>query len=291
LKDKSGEWGSLNHYDYGFRIYNPAIAKFLSVDPLTASYPWYTPYQFAGNKPIGAIDLDGLQEKWVTFYQFKNESGYDLRKTEIKIDKEAEIYNQSQERVAVTHIKIINGNNDIVAEWDMHECVDECTGLMSNGFEPTAMYNLNAFDPKNEIQKAKEVNGADNYYWITDYLEITDGKTLEFNKHLNSSPEKKAELQDLDDVIIALSALSGRSGNSDASTLGVKRKPRTSTEHTKGARPSTEQKHQENQARQAAEQKAADERYSKTKSTKVSKTNNQKKRDNPNYKKPGPKNN
>jgi len=61
-KDQSGEFG-LTSYDYGFRIYNPAIAKFLSVDPLTASYPWYTPYQFAGNKPIMASDLDGLEEK------------------------------------------------------------------------------------------------------------------------------------------------------------------------------------------------------------------------------------
>ncbi|ANQ51910.1 hypothetical protein MY04_4575 [Flammeovirga sp. MY04] len=48
--------------DYGFRVYNPVIGKFLSVDPLTKSYPWYTPYQFAGNKPIQAIDLDGLEE-------------------------------------------------------------------------------------------------------------------------------------------------------------------------------------------------------------------------------------
>jgi hypothetical protein len=32
------------------------------VDPLTKDYPWYTPYQFAGNKPIYAIDLDGLEE-------------------------------------------------------------------------------------------------------------------------------------------------------------------------------------------------------------------------------------
>ncbi len=55
-----GEWG-LNHYDYGFRIYNPAIARFLSVDPLTASYPELTPYQFASNTPIRAIDLDGLE--------------------------------------------------------------------------------------------------------------------------------------------------------------------------------------------------------------------------------------
>jgi len=49
--------------DYGFRIYNPSIAKFLSVDPLTQEYPWYTPYQFAGNKPINSIDLDGLEAK------------------------------------------------------------------------------------------------------------------------------------------------------------------------------------------------------------------------------------
>jgi len=48
-------------YDYGFRIYNPQIGKFLSVDPLTSSYPWYTPYQYAGNNPIVFIDLDGLE--------------------------------------------------------------------------------------------------------------------------------------------------------------------------------------------------------------------------------------
>jgi RHS repeat-associated protein len=59
-KDSKQEWGSTT-YDYGFRIYNPTIAKFLSVDPLTKSYPWYTPYQFAGNNPIQFIDLDGLE--------------------------------------------------------------------------------------------------------------------------------------------------------------------------------------------------------------------------------------
>ena len=60
-KDTDGEWGSTTHYDYGFRIYNPAIARFLSVDPLTQSYPNLTPYQFAHNSPIVAIDIDGLE--------------------------------------------------------------------------------------------------------------------------------------------------------------------------------------------------------------------------------------
>ncbi len=51
-----------NNYDYGFRIYNPGVARFLSVDPLSDKFPWYTPYQFAGNKPIENVDLDGAEE-------------------------------------------------------------------------------------------------------------------------------------------------------------------------------------------------------------------------------------
>jgi RHS repeat-associated protein len=64
-KENDKETTGTTTYDYGFRIYNPALGRFLSVDPLAKSYPWYTPYQFAGNKPIIAIDLDGLEEKIV----------------------------------------------------------------------------------------------------------------------------------------------------------------------------------------------------------------------------------
>lgn len=49
----------LGTQDYGMRIYNPALGKFLSVDPLTQKYSFFTPYQFAGNTPIQATDLDG----------------------------------------------------------------------------------------------------------------------------------------------------------------------------------------------------------------------------------------
>ena len=49
--------------DYGLRVYNPAIGKFLSVDPLTQGYPFYSPYHFAGNSPIANIDLDGGEPK------------------------------------------------------------------------------------------------------------------------------------------------------------------------------------------------------------------------------------
>jgi hypothetical protein len=43
------------------RIYNPSLGRFLSVDPLAAKYSYLTPYQFASNRPIDGIDLDGLE--------------------------------------------------------------------------------------------------------------------------------------------------------------------------------------------------------------------------------------
>jgi RHS repeat-associated protein len=54
--------GGGNQQDYGMRIYDPRLGRFLSIDPLTKEYPWYTPYQFAGNKPIKFIDIDGSEE-------------------------------------------------------------------------------------------------------------------------------------------------------------------------------------------------------------------------------------
>ncbi|MCU0319936.1 MAG: hypothetical protein MUE88_07640, partial [Flavobacteriales bacterium] len=48
-------------YDYGMRMHDPRVGRFLSLDPLQTSFPWWTPYQFAGNTPIQAVDLDGKE--------------------------------------------------------------------------------------------------------------------------------------------------------------------------------------------------------------------------------------
>jgi len=43
------------------RIYDPRLGRFLSVDPIANRFPMLTPYQFASNRPIDGIDLDGLE--------------------------------------------------------------------------------------------------------------------------------------------------------------------------------------------------------------------------------------
>jgi RHS repeat-associated protein len=58
-KEKDEESGL---YYYGMRYYQPWSCRFISVDPLAADYPFYTPYQYAGNQPINFIDLDGAEQ-------------------------------------------------------------------------------------------------------------------------------------------------------------------------------------------------------------------------------------
>lgn len=54
--------GEANQQDYGMRIYDPRLGRFLSVDPLAHSFPWNSPYTFAENDPINFVDLDGAEK-------------------------------------------------------------------------------------------------------------------------------------------------------------------------------------------------------------------------------------
>lgn len=73
--------------DFGARIYDPRIGRWLSVDPLSAKYAMASPYAFALNNPVMFIDPDGkdvkpskafLESPFGTIYQnlYKNSSAY-----------------------------------------------------------------------------------------------------------------------------------------------------------------------------------------------------------------------
>jgi RHS repeat-associated protein len=53
--------GWQNQVDYGMRVYDPRIGKFLSVDPLANKFAYWSPYHFSGNNPIRFIDPDGAE--------------------------------------------------------------------------------------------------------------------------------------------------------------------------------------------------------------------------------------
>ena len=62
--------------DYGMRIYDGRLGRFLTVDPLSKKYPFYTPFQFAGNSPILSLDIDGMEGD---INKNENEKKHDLQ--------------------------------------------------------------------------------------------------------------------------------------------------------------------------------------------------------------------
>ncbi|MBY5952858.1 RHS repeat-associated core domain-containing protein, partial [Algoriphagus marincola] len=50
---------NLGLYDYGARMYDPAIGRWITVDPLAHEFPWQSPYSAFNNNPILYIDPDG----------------------------------------------------------------------------------------------------------------------------------------------------------------------------------------------------------------------------------------
>jgi RHS repeat-associated protein len=53
----------LMQYDFEARTYDPAVGRFLTVDPLAEKYPWLSPYAYCGNNSLRFVDPDG-QDIW-----------------------------------------------------------------------------------------------------------------------------------------------------------------------------------------------------------------------------------
>ena len=59
-KEKDNEIkGEGNQQDYGMRIYDPGLGRWLSVDPAFKEYVAYSPYSYCANNPIINVDVDG----------------------------------------------------------------------------------------------------------------------------------------------------------------------------------------------------------------------------------------
>lgn len=64
----------LDWYDYGARMYDPALARWMVPDPLAEKYYGVSPYAYCHDNPINAIDLDGRDD-------FFDENGKFIKKT------------------------------------------------------------------------------------------------------------------------------------------------------------------------------------------------------------------
>ncbi|MFC5047209.1 RHS repeat-associated core domain-containing protein [Aquimarina hainanensis] len=86
-----GEGNSLN---YRFRMHDPRVGRFFAVDPLASQYPYNSPYAFAENQVIYAVELEGLEKRIIIN---NNLHGYD--KSKIFVVEPKDLQNETHEYV------------------------------------------------------------------------------------------------------------------------------------------------------------------------------------------------
>ncbi len=83
-KDDEMHNNSGDSYDFGARIYDARLGRFLSQDKFANKYPELTPYNYVGNNPIAAIDIGGdsiyVLSSDGKLYNVSTETGRDLAK-------------------------------------------------------------------------------------------------------------------------------------------------------------------------------------------------------------------
>jgi RHS repeat-associated protein len=53
--------GDGNSVNYKYRMHDPRIGRFFAVDPLSAEYPYNSPYAFSENRVIDGVELEGKE--------------------------------------------------------------------------------------------------------------------------------------------------------------------------------------------------------------------------------------
>jgi RHS repeat-associated protein len=177
--------GNGNSYDFGARMYDARVGRFLSRDPLQTEYPFYSPYQFAGLNPIKFIDLDGLEAyiKGTAGNELLNmmaqRSGLDL-----SLDANGLLTYATTavvtDGVETTTPKIDNASSDFVSETFRNELIAVINGVDENGNKKSVVEYL-AYTS----QEIATAHGADNVFFDSygteaifqntqNYVDVTD---------------------------------------------------------------------------------------------------------------------
>jgi hypothetical protein len=146
--------GEGNSYAYEYRMSDARLGRFWRVDPLSAQYPYWTPYAFSGNMIIQFVELEGLEPVMrgnAGVYLGMRASGYS--------DDEAQKYIESMrkgDQIA----------SDMVGDATVLGTAIAIDFFVTKGWltRMYAVYHLgNAYDYNSKAERARDAGNIEDY--------------------------------------------------------------------------------------------------------------------------------
>ena len=79
-------------YDYGARMYDAALGRFLAIDEHVEKYPNLCPFGFVANNPVNMIDPNGMDLRWAKYKNLSDDQKNQMTKAEFREAKKQAKY-------------------------------------------------------------------------------------------------------------------------------------------------------------------------------------------------------
>jgi RHS repeat-associated protein len=153
--------GAGNDLDFGVRVYDARLGRWLSLDPLQKKYPFNSPYSFCANNPIVYVDYDGRDYRYsieiITDRNGKSYANISINTTIHAYGKDAckaeEQFHIKGSVIVMYNNKPINATVNVTVNVVAHESKEAAEKFMVNGD------NLMRIDESLTDNQMKEFNG------------------------------------------------------------------------------------------------------------------------------------